>query len=210
MLIPLEILFRKYKLKIRGVLHVGAHECEELLCYSRLRIRNIYWVEAMKNKVDKMRLKYPRQKIINTVVSDKDGEEVTFNVANNGESSSILELGTHKQEHPHIHYVKSYSCKTKTLSTVIKDENIDIKNINFLNLDIQGAELKALKGMEKYLKDIDYIYSEINKKELYIGCALLEEIDEYLQQFGFSRVETSMCGNFGWGDAFYIKMNSSN
>jgi hypothetical protein len=31
------------------------------------------------------------------------------------------------------------------------------------------------------------------------------EIDKYLSQFGFTRVATKMCGNAGWGDAFYIK-----
>ena len=159
----------------------------------------------MKDKVDMMKLKYPTQKIINAVVSDKDNDEVTFNVSNNGQSSSILELGTHKQAHPEIHYVKSYKCKTKKISTIIEENKIDMGNINFLNLDIQGAELKALKGMEDYLDKIDYIYSEVNEKELYIGCGLITEIDEYLSKFGFKRVETQMCGNTGWGDAFYIK-----
>ena len=59
--------------------------------------------------------------------------------------------------------------------------------------------------MEKYLDKVDYIYSEVNEKELYIGCALIPQLDEYLSGFGFKRVETKMCGNTGWGDALYIK-----
>ena len=76
---------------------------------------------------------------------------------------------------------------------------------NFLNLDIQGAELKALKGMEEYLDKVDYIYTEVNEDYVYKGCALVSELDEFLGKYGFTRVETSWAGNCKWGDAFYIK-----
>ena len=33
MLIPLHDLIRKYNIQLRGVLHVGAHECEEIRDY---------------------------------------------------------------------------------------------------------------------------------------------------------------------------------
>ena len=34
---------------------------------------------------------------------------------------------------------------------------------------------------------------------------LMKEIDEYLKKYNFKRVETSLSGNTGWGDAFYVK-----
>jgi len=73
-----------------------------------------------------------------------------------------------------------------------------------MNLDIQGAELKALKGSTLILPHIKSIYTEVNTKELYENCAMLHELDSYLESFGFTRVETSMTEH-GWGDAFYIK-----
>jgi hypothetical protein len=73
------------------------------------------------------------------------------------------------------------------------------------NLDIQGVELRALKGMESYLDSIQYIYTEVNSDYVYKECCLITELDDYLGQFGFKRVETSWCDNTGWGDAFYIK-----
>ena len=58
--------------------------------------------------------------------------------------------------------------------------------------------------MEEYLHKIDYIYTEINSEEVYKGCNLVIEMDAYLKQFGFKRVET--CWTiWKWGDAFYIK-----
>jgi len=52
---------------------------------------------------------------------------------------------------------------------------------------------------------VKYIYTEVNSDYVYKNCGLVSEIDEYLEKFGFSRVETSWCGSTGWGDAFYIK-----
>jgi len=76
---------------------------------------------------------------------------------------------------------------------------------NFLNLDIQGVELKALKGMEEYLNKVDYIYTEVNSDYVYEKCAIIGEVDEYLLKFGLHRVETKWCGDCRWGDAFYIR-----
>ena len=58
--------------------------------------------------------------------------------------------------------------------------NIDY---NFLNFDIQGAELKALKSMEEYLPKVDYLYTEVNSDYVYKECALISELDNYLKKF---------------------------
>ena len=46
---------------------------------------------------------------------------------------------------------------------------------NFLNIDIQGAELLALKGMGSLISYFDYIYLEVNKAHVYKKCALVNE-----------------------------------
>ena len=66
-------------------------------------------------------------------------------------------------------------------------------------------ELKAMKSMGDFIKKFDYIYTEVNTEYVYKDCALMDEIDEYLNTYGFKRCITQMCENFGWGDAFYIK-----
>ena len=77
--------------------------------------------------------------------------------------------------------------------------------INFLNLDIQGAELLALNSVEKYLKHIKYIYTEVNTEKVYKDCALLNEIDEFLKTHGFTRKCEAIYRQYGWGDALYIR-----
>ena len=202
MLINLHELVKKYNIQFKGILHVGAHECEELTDYN-FYITNdkILWVEALPNKVDQCKQKYPNILIENAVVSDTV-EIVKFNVSNNGQSSSILEFGLHSQFHPQVHYVTSFETETKLLKDILPKYNI---KYNFLNLDIQGAELKALKGMDTFLPNVDYIYTEVNSDYVYKDCALITEIDEYLLKFGLHRVETVWAGNARWGDALYIR-----
>lgn len=202
MLIPLHNLVKKYNIKFKGVLHVGAHECEELNDYEIYLSRDkILWIEALSGKVDFCKQKFPNLLIENAIVSDTI-ETVRFNVANNFQSSSMLEFGLHSKFHPHVHYVTCFEGETKLLKDIIGDYDI---SYNFLNLDIQGAELKALKGMESYLDKVDYIYTEVNSDYVYKECALITEIDEYLLQFGLYRVETKWCEDYKWGDAFYIR-----
>lgn len=219
MLIPLYNLVCKYNLQFRGILHVGAHECEEIHEYEKYVSRDkILWVEAMPDKVLMAREVHPGVQITCAVVSDRV-EEVTFHQSNNGQSSSILNLGTHQQLHPQVWYVKYTPVQTCTLATVLQSQSDALwsegckpsttqpdspSGFNFINLDIQGAELKALRGMEAWLPQIDYIYTEVNQEYVYEGCALVGEIDAYLAQFGFRRVETVWHAN-AWGDAFYVR-----
>jgi len=204
MLISLHELVAKYNIIFKGILHVGAHECEELNDYLRYTSSNkILWVEAMEDKVTMCKNKYSGINIEHAVISDKV-ETVKFNISNNGQSSSILEFGLHSTFHPHVTFINSIEMETKLLKDIICKHDIDY---NFINLDIQGVELRALKSMEEYLHKIDYIYTEVNSDFVYKDCNLITELDEYLKKFNFVRVETKWAGNFRWGDAFYIKMN---
>lgn len=188
---------------IKGIIHIGAHDCEEQSVYDQIGMtkEKVIWIEAMKHKVDQYQNQY---QIYNLVVSDQDNESVIFKVANNGQSSSFLDLETHKQHHPNIYYTHGIQMLTTRMDTFIKQQSINIQNYNFLNLDIQGAELLAIKGFGNLLDQVDYIYSEVNTEHLYRNCALLPDLDEYLLSFGFRRVITKMTEH-QWGDAFYVK-----
>jgi len=202
MLISLHELVKKYNIKFKGILHVGAHECEELNNYvSYISKDQILWVEAMEDKVKLCKDRFPGVKIEHAVISDKI-EKVTFNISNNGQSSSILDFGLHSHFHPEVVFVNSIEMETKLLKDIICNHDIDY---NFINLDIQGVELRALKSMEEYLHKVDYIYTEVNSDYVYKDCDLVTELDDYLNKFEFTRVETSWMGDCLWGDAFYIK-----
>jgi len=207
MLISLDYLVKQYGIHFKGILHVGAHECEELNQYLRyVPIQKILWVEAIPEKVAICRHKHPGLLIETAIVSDVI-EKVHFHIANNGQSSSILSLGTHAHDYPEIWYTKEIISETQLLHDILSNyNNLDF---NFVNLDIQGAELKALQGMRHYLKKVDYLYTEVNKDYVYKNCALVGDMDEYLMKFGLYRVETQWETNQQWGDAFYIRKDVS-
>ena len=207
MLISFAELNKFINSKVTGILHVGAHECEEIRMYNSIGVpnENIFWIEAMPDKVLKMKyLNVPN--IFQCLVDEVDGSIVPFHITNNGESSSLLKFGSHSKHHPHVHVVNTIELSTTRLDTLIEKCNIPISKLNFINLDIQGVELRALKSMEKHLHNVQYIYTEINTEYVYENCILVNEIDQYLYGHGFKRVITKICGNFGWGDAFYVKL----
>lgn len=204
MLIKIHDLKNNYCIDFTNILHIGAHDCEELSDYTQLGAKNIHWVEAMKDKIKDINVPNCKNQMTLGVVSDKEGDLVNFNITNNGQSSSILELKEHIKEHPRIKNISSEKRITTTIDSILKNSILKDETIGFLNIDIQGAELLALKGAKETLVNVNSIYIEVNEKELYSNCALLPQIDEYLSALGFKRVETKITKH-GWGDAFYVK-----
>lgn len=189
---------------IHGSFHIGAHECEELAFYRKLGLtpEDMIWIDAIPLKVSEATNRgIPN--VYHAVITDKDDEEVVFNVSNNVQSSSVLEFGTHSVEHPWVIYVDKLHQKSITIDTFFKRHPIDAAKCDFWNFDIQGAELMALKGATESIQYAKAIYLEVNEKELYKNCGLITEIDAFLLQYHFKRVLTNITVH-GWGDALYI------
>lgn len=201
-------IFNKYNIRldsINGVLHIGAHECEELSLYEELGVKrnNIVWIDGNNDKVHEAQHKgIPN--VYYGVIADIDNKEVEFNITNNGQSSSILDFGSHSRHHPHVHFIGKQIHKTSTIDTFFKNNNLDMTKYNFWNFDIQGAELMALKGAKEAINYATAMYLEVNSEEVYKNCGLINEIDDFLSQYGFKRVLTKMT-EYGWGDALYIR-----
>jgi FkbM family methyltransferase len=195
-----------HHIKINGSFHIGASECEEMPFYNSLGLtpENIIWIDAIPSAVVNAKNRgIPN--VYQNVITDKDDEDIVFNVSNNGQSSSIFDFGTHSQEHPQIHYVDKLNLKTITIDTFFERNNIDASKYEFWNFDIQGAELLALRGGIKSIQYAKAIYLEVNVNELYKNCARINEIDAFLYQYNFERILINMT-HHGWGDALYINM----
>lgn len=199
----LSILY-KHNINVTGAFHLGAYECDELPFYNQLGLKDsdVIWIDAIRTKVIEATNKgIPN--VYNAVITDKDDVEVLFNIANNEQSSSVLEFGTHIVEHPWVLYLGQTQHLSITVDTFFERNNLDASKYDFWNFDIQGAELMALKGAAKSIKHARAIYIKVNEKELYKNCGLIDEIDVFLAQYNFTRVLTSMTQH-GWGDALYI------
>lgn len=203
MLIPIRHLSRYWNIKPTGVLHVGAHKGEESGEYGRHNWGRVVWVEAQPDLVSHLRsvLKSPENTVLEAAVWNKSGIELDFHIASNGESSSLLELGSHATSYPQITFQSTIKVQTKRLDEIIPKEQF----ANFLNVDVQGVELKALEGLGPRISEFNWVYTEVNKKEVYKDCTKIVEIDEYLSKFGFSRIATRWVYGKGWGDALYAQ-----
>jgi FkbM family methyltransferase len=149
----------------------------------------------------------------NIALSDKEGEIEFFLCEDSTGSSSMLEMtDIHKQAYPHTAKNKSLKVKSITLDDyVIKNQlNTESKTI-LMKLDVQGAEKIVLNGCENTLKDVNYIFCEINFVETYKGCVLFPELNKMVEDKGFSLVGienvsiSTVDGSYLQADAFYIK-----
>jgi FkbM family methyltransferase len=196
-------LLNFFKIKVKGVLHVGAHKCEELEAYlQHTSPDKIWWIEAFSNLIEENLKNNPNLNIIQGVVSDKDNIEVEFKITNNTLSSSILDMDYHKEIHPHVIVTDILKLKTKTLKSILFENNLENEH-NVLILDIQGAELLALYGLGSLLENFNVIYTEVNEKELYKDCCKVEDLDFYLNKFNFERKYINTLN--GYGNALYLK-----
>lgn len=206
MLIPFSTILKNYNINPAGVFHVGANTGQEAGEYYKHGVQRSIWIEAIPDVYKQLCANIsscPNARAFNECVSDTDGQTVEFKVANNnGESSSMLEFGTHKDHYPQVIVSEIINCVTKRIDTIISENKIDMVEYDFLTMDLQGAELLALKGMTGNLHKVNYAYLEVNKDELYTNCAQVEQLDELLLEYGLKRLETYWTGN-GWGDAFY-------
>ena len=89
-----------------------------------------------------------------------------------------------------------------------KFEDLEISDIDFLLMDVQGFELEVLKGFGNELNLVKFIFTEVNRDYLYENNVLIYDLDRFLKSKDFIRVWTSWrTADMPWGDAFYIKTN---
>lgn len=92
--------------------------------------------------------------------------------------------------------------------------------VDFIKLDVQGAEMQVLQGAERALAETVFgLEVEVEFAELYRGRPLFAHIDEYLRQWGFILFDLKRCwwkrqggerlanirGQLVFGDALYLK-----
>jgi FkbM family methyltransferase len=108
--------------------------------------------------------------------------------------------------------------ETTTLDSFCENEGI--QDVDFLQVDVQGADLQVLEGASRLLKDsVLGVKIEVEPSPLYLNQPLFAEVDTYLrsQEFTlfdiiFARrararspiVSPAHPGQILWGDAFYF------
>jgi hypothetical protein len=89
-----------------------------------------------------------------------------------------------------------------TLESVMRDEGIS--EIDLLWMDIQGAELLALKGLGSRLDDVKFIHLEVEFFPIYAGQPLFGDVHEFLRKRGFTLLGFTSYSKFA-ADAIYAR-----
>jgi hypothetical protein len=104
-------------------------------------------------------------------------------------------------DYPGIKVTEVQTKFTKRFDSIASEIGV----FDFVNLDVQGAELEVLKGMGHEISKAKWIYTEVNNKDVYRECVLVSELDRFLSTKGFKRIATRWCFGKGWGDALYSR-----
>lgn len=192
-------------LHIRGAIHVGANECEDIEEYFKLQCSNILWIEARKTAVQRARLKYPDAVVIHAVIGNVDGHYVDFMEMNTPEFSTFHPLKTHKLHYPLVWEHGRYRVSTVRLASVLTTHKLE--NYNFLKIDVQGSEMEVLESLGACLADIEFVYVRVYSQQLFLHTPTTEDVDKFLHPT-HRRIKIRMTMQ-GWGEALYQARSSS-
>lgn len=201
----LAIAQRQHGFAVNGVLHIGACQLEEADDYQAMDVKTVVWVEAQphsKARVERAAA-FGHTLLEGTPLSDRE-ERVTLRLTNNegGGSSSCLALKEHTSLFPEITQVGSVELVARRADTVLATLPVEV---DALVVDVQGYELRVLKGMGALLDSIRVAFVEVSFVELYEGEELWPEVRAWLEEHGFALRELYPHVSQAWGDALFLK-----
>ncbi len=193
-------IFERLNIQPKGIIHVGLWDFCENICYTKLVGNNVIGVEANKLVYETMSKPVADRcgyKTFNEYLYSEDGVEKDFYMT--GHCSGLYESSENSNS-------PSVKVKTKTLSTLIKENDIDMEGYDFLNIDAEGAELDILKGFQDYLSYINVIDLETSLDDRNNSGAFHDRIVDWLGKRGFELREMSPSyEQQQWGDSLFVR-----
>ena len=197
-------IFERINVGIKGIIHVGLWDLAEKDCYTKLVGTKVIGVEANPQVFEQMSKPVADERgytIFNECLCDVDGAEMKFYLAGHGSSLHRGPAQWGKNE--------SITVKTKTLATMMDENELDPTEYDFLNIDAEGSELDILKGYERYLENVNVIDLETSIDDRHLSGCSHNAIVEWLGQRGFKLREASSDSyqREGWGDAVFVRFD---
>ena len=199
------------------IFDIGSRDCvQSIEFYNTFPNSKIYAFECNPNTLDICKKNIEpysdRITLIEGAVCDYDGN-ITFYPINQQKT-----ITTWKDGNPGASSIFKSNGKY-TIETYIQDEIITqchrldsimnkygISKVDIIWMDLQGAELLALKGLGNYLQNVKYIYTEVSHKEMYSGQVMFDELNNYVLSNGF--VIKNILSFHGWQeDVIYENKN---
>jgi len=201
---PLELWAESCSLR-PSILHIGAHLGQELDFYQECGFLDCCWVEAQPDIFAELEVIVGEQNAINCAIWSEIST-LDFNVSNNSVSSSLLKLG---ENNPwaEVREVRKITVETKTLDDVISEfmERDLLPEKTFLVLDIQGAEIHALEGLDLFKNKIIGISCEVSVDPTYESGASRDAIYSKLKLLGFVPLAAFLDHRTKHGDQLFVR-----
>jgi len=188
-------LLDQYRERASGVLHLGAHKGQEREIYKKFDLK-VMWVEAnpeIFKQLEANIASYEGNVALCALVADVPERQYDFHISNNsdGVSSSLYKFGEHASGPDSLwpdlglEMVNKISLRSTTLDLLYRNKRVEFENYDFWVLDLQGAELLALKGAAEALALCKYLYVEVSLVEVYEEGVLWEQLQSFLTDHGF-------------------------
>lgn len=116
-------------------------------------------------------------------------------------SSSLLPPAEVKTVTPWLEWNEVIAVNTVTLDDFCSARRI--QRVDFIHLDVQGAELMVLEGATTTLRTVGMVWLEVERRELYEGQPLVDEVEQFMHANGFVKALADV-GEVD-GDQLYVK-----
>lgn len=205
MLLDFSQLVKKWNIKASSVIQVGSHFGQEYDEYIKNGITNIVFIEPCKKAFIELSRRHGDKAgvtLFNVACGDYEGEATMFTgdeTVNKGMSNSLLKPAKHLTLHPEVQFTDTEKVHVIRLDSL----GLADKGFQLLVMDCQGYEGYVLKGGFQTLRQVNYVYTEINFDEVYENNIKADELDFLLQDF--KRVETGAKVGGMWSDCLFIR-----
>jgi FkbM family methyltransferase len=194
---------------VKVVFDIGACDGLDSIKYGRLFPNSkVYSYEPLGNNVSLINENIAKYKSSNIIpiqiaLSDRKGEaefyvssgrpdhiaeDIDWDFGN--KSSSLLEPNKTIEVHPWLKFKKKVTVNTDTLENFMFENSISL--IDFIHMDVQGAELMVLKGAGQSISKIKMIWLEVENVELYKNQPLASDVESFLKQNGFIKIKDTV------------------
>ena len=194
---------------VQQIIIVGAHFGNEVLPmlrkYPEVKFHLFEASPRYINTLNKRFASEQRVRIHGCAVSDSDGTSTFFETNLDG-SGSLLQVGDLARDIYGAKPAESYSVETTRLDTHARMNGYAHEMIACLWMDVQGAEMRVLRGARDMLTRTHSVFTEISiVSPLYEGGAMFHELEEYLRGFGFQVVSIGTDAANGTGNALFVR-----
>lgn len=144
-------------------------------------------MDADEQEVQSLNNANKKEEFIPKVLGAKKGYGNLYITQDPAYSSLYLPDDELIRNRPSLNVTNLVSTKTVEISTLDDwTQKKGISQIDFMKLDVQGAELNVLQGAEKTLQSVRMLEVKVQFNPLYQGVPLFGNVDQFLRQRGFS------------------------